>query len=119
MCWPRSLRRKCWRWRPRRRAGPSRPSAAAGPGTDSPARRWRRAVPASGLSFGGRRRFWQLFPGAAIAGPQQPPSATAFDDLLARARAEGAAVDRGSVTLVGAGPGDPELLTLRAVRALQ
>jgi uroporphyrin-III C-methyltransferase/precorrin-2 dehydrogenase/sirohydrochlorin ferrochelatase len=83
------------------------------------ARRWRAAVKTSGLSFAGRRRFWQLFTAHAVADPQQQPGDAAFATLLAKVRGEGAAVERGSVALVGAGPGDPELLTLRAVRALQ
>ena len=83
------------------------------------ARRWRAAVKSSGLSFGGRRRFWQLFTGHAVANPGQAPEDADFDALMRAARRAGEAVDHGSVTLVGAGPGDPELLTLRAVRALQ
>jgi uroporphyrin-III C-methyltransferase/precorrin-2 dehydrogenase/sirohydrochlorin ferrochelatase len=83
------------------------------------ARRWRAAVKSSGLSFGGRRRFWQLFTGHAVANPGRTPEDADFDALMRAARRDGEAVDHGSVTLVGAGPGDPELLTLRALRALQ
>jgi len=83
------------------------------------ARRWRAAVKGSGLSFGGRRRFWQLFTGHAVANPDRVPETEDFAALICAARREGEAVDHGSVTLVGAGPGDPELLTLRALRALQ
>ena len=83
------------------------------------ARRWRDQVKSSGLSFGGRRRFWQLFTGHAVANPGREPETQDFDTLLDATRREGDSVDHGSVTLVGAGPGDPELLTLRAVRALQ
>jgi uroporphyrin-III C-methyltransferase / precorrin-2 dehydrogenase / sirohydrochlorin ferrochelatase len=83
------------------------------------ARRWRRDVKASGLSFAGRRKFWQIFTAHAVTHPDREPAPSDFDVLLARTRDQGAALDHGSVTLVGAGPGDPELLTLRAVRALQ
>jgi uroporphyrin-III C-methyltransferase/precorrin-2 dehydrogenase/sirohydrochlorin ferrochelatase len=76
-------------------------------------------VKASGLSFAGRRKLWQHFNGHALARPNQGPAQSDFDALLATTRQQGAAVEHGSVTLVGAGPGDPELLTLRAVRALQ
>ena len=83
------------------------------------AARWRSAVKASGLSFAGRRKFWQLFTAHAITHPQQTPTPDALQSFLGEVKGLGRATENGSVTLVGAGPGDPELLTLRAVRALQ
>jgi uroporphyrin-III C-methyltransferase/precorrin-2 dehydrogenase/sirohydrochlorin ferrochelatase len=82
------------------------------------ARRWRAAVQASGLSFPARRRFWQLFTSHAVTHPDRAPRECDLDAILDRARAEATAAEGGSVMLVGAGPGDAELLTLRAVRAL-
>jgi uroporphyrin-III C-methyltransferase / precorrin-2 dehydrogenase / sirohydrochlorin ferrochelatase len=83
------------------------------------ARRWRAELKSSGLSFNGRRRFWQHFTALAIQHPGRVPERADYERLLAGTAAKGDSVDTGSVTLVGAGPGDPELLTLRAVRALQ
>ena len=83
------------------------------------ARRWRKAVQSSGLSFAARRRFWQVFARFALAHPDRAPAQSDFDSVLRQTKAEAMPAEAGSVTFVGAGPGDPELLTLRAVRALQ
>ncbi len=65
-----------------------------------------------------RRAFWERFTDRAF-GPA--PSAHAAEELAGEATsiAAGLGEDQGRVTLVGAGPGDAELLTLKAVRALQ
>ncbi len=81
------------------------------------ARQWRPRVQALALSFRERRRFWEIFTERAVAEPNRAPVETDINALIGETR--GAARDTGSVVLVGAGPGDPELLTLRAVRALQ
>jgi uroporphyrin-III C-methyltransferase/precorrin-2 dehydrogenase/sirohydrochlorin ferrochelatase len=83
------------------------------------ARQWRSVVQNSGLSFAARRKFWQIFTGRAVREPDRAPAQADLGEMMKITRAASEAVEHGSVTLVGAGPGDPELLTLRAVRALQ
>ncbi len=85
------------------------------------ARRYRGALAAAVGDPTARRRFWEAFFDGPIA-----------RDLLAGEDAEAGArmlteinapgwrrAPRGRVALVGAGPGDPELLTLKALRLLQ
>jgi uroporphyrin-III C-methyltransferase / precorrin-2 dehydrogenase / sirohydrochlorin ferrochelatase len=81
------------------------------------AKGWREIVAMSFARLGERRVFWERFADRALAEPGRAPTDRDLADLFAAAR-DGSG-ERGSVALVGAGPGDPELLTLKAVRALR
>lgn len=65
-----------------------------------------------------RRRFWERFVDLVFAGPAFEVSKGRCLSLLKDAKTLSTSKS-GSVTLVGVGPGNAELLTLRAVRALQ
>jgi uroporphyrin-III C-methyltransferase/precorrin-2 dehydrogenase/sirohydrochlorin ferrochelatase len=72
---------------------------------------------------GERRKFWERFfdgdiAADVLAGREQQAQA-AVDQALIAAGNHHAQDARGEVALVGAGPGDPGLLTLRALRVLQ
>jgi uroporphyrin-III C-methyltransferase/precorrin-2 dehydrogenase/sirohydrochlorin ferrochelatase len=86
-------------------------------------RDWRARVAAALPERTARRRFWD----AVVAGAEamaaldgrMADAETALRARLQAARGAPAGPLPGRASLVGAGPGDPELLTLRAVRALQ
>jgi uroporphyrin-III C-methyltransferase/precorrin-2 dehydrogenase/sirohydrochlorin ferrochelatase len=85
------------------------------------AREYRPAVARRIAPGEARRAFWEDVLGGAAADAiltgDEPAGRAAIERRL-----EGTAVDEaapGRVLLVGAGPGDPELLTLKAVRALK
>lgn len=65
-----------------------------------------------------RRNFWERFTEFTFSGREAPAEEDGVSDLVemvSRAQPAG----QGRVTLVGAGPGSAEYLTLKAVRALQ
>src|SRR3954466_15618037 len=75
--------------------------------------------------FSLRRRFWERVIdgpiGALVLAGRKAEAETALQEISdpsAYAGAEGGKAE-GRVTLVGAGPGDPDLLTIKALRALQ
>ncbi|MDP9423115.1 MAG: siroheme synthase CysG [Pseudomonadota bacterium] len=75
---------------------------------------WRPLLKQRIADFGARRGFWEQFVNVALRDAERTPTDSDFEALLT-----GMPESNGRVTLVGAGPGDPELLTLKAVRALQ
>lgn len=88
--------------------------------------RWRKTIHGRIPEFPLRRRFWERVVDGRIgalvlagrgdeaeAALKEIPDASAFAGTLMSGQPEG------RVTLVGAGPGDPDLLTVKALRALQ
>ena len=77
--------------------------------------RIRRALP----DVVARRRVYERIVRGRVAELVRHGQPDAAGEELARQLAGGGQAERGSVALVGAGPGDPGLLTINALRALQ
>jgi uroporphyrin-III C-methyltransferase/precorrin-2 dehydrogenase/sirohydrochlorin ferrochelatase len=84
------------------------------------AKAWRGELGRLQVGTAVRRCFWEAFAVLALQAPERAPAHRDWNGLL-RAALTGLdpAQSLGHVTLVGAGPGDPELLTLKAARALR
>lgn len=84
------------------------------------AEHWRVAVKAGINNLLRRQRFWdRLLSGVAAEHVMSGDRSLADSELEQRLDAAGAGQLEGEVFLVGAGPGDPELLTLKALRLIQ
>lgn len=84
------------------------------------AQRWRETIKTRLPDVSARRRFWDAVLDSRLPtllkNRRQQDAEQLLSDLLAQAETP---QQRGHVSLVGAGPGDPGLLTLNAQRALQ
>ncbi|MBL0546945.1 uroporphyrinogen-III C-methyltransferase [Aeromonas jandaei] len=76
-------------------------------------------VKARFASMGERRRFWERLLGADRLGQALARGDSASANQLADSLFADESHSRGEVVLVGAGPGDPGLLTLHALRQMQ
>ncbi len=87
--------------------------------------RWRKAIHGRIAEFPLRRRFWERVVdgpiGALVLAGRGDEAEAALKKIADPSAYAGAQVGEveGRVTLVGAGPGDPDLLTIKALRALQ
>jgi uroporphyrin-III C-methyltransferase/precorrin-2 dehydrogenase/sirohydrochlorin ferrochelatase len=87
---------------------------------------WRKSIHTRIPEFPLRRRFWERVVdgpiGALVLAGRRDEAEAALKDIgdaSAFAGAQAPGKVEGRVTLVGAGPGDPDLLTVKALRALQ
>jgi uroporphyrin-III C-methyltransferase/precorrin-2 dehydrogenase/sirohydrochlorin ferrochelatase len=88
--------------------------------------RWRKLIHNRIPEFALRRRFWERVVdgpiGALVLAGRSDQAEAALKDISDPIAFAGGLVSgraEGKVTLVGAGPGDPDLLTIKALRALQ
>jgi uroporphyrin-III C-methyltransferase/precorrin-2 dehydrogenase/sirohydrochlorin ferrochelatase len=87
--------------------------------------RWRKSIHGRIAEFPLRRRFWERVVdgpiGALVLAGRADEAEAALKDIADPSVFAGAQAGQaeGRVALVGAGPGDPDLLTIKALRALQ
>ena len=83
------------------------------------AKAWRTRVRRAGLDAADSKTFWRNFAREALARPNDIPCPVECEGMIADIEQRQGNNRRGQLALVGAGPGDPELLTLKAVRLLR